>query len=88
MIILAGVGALPVLGLLILGATLVTAMLQSRNRLPFTLSESAYTGVSVGAIFLVASFLVDSTLETIVILCVGCFAWGAGYEIGQISEGE
>ncbi|SNR48428.1 hypothetical protein [Halorubrum vacuolatum] len=83
---LAGVGALPMLGLLILGTTLVTAMLQSRNRLPFTPSERAYIGVSVGAVFLVASFLVDSTWETIVILCVGCFAWGAGYEVGQISE--
>ena len=88
MVTLAGVGPLPVLGSLILGATLVTVMLQSRNRLPFTLSESAYTGISVGAVFLVANFLVDSTSETIVILCVGCFAWGAGYEFGQISEGE
>ncbi len=65
MITPAGVGAFPVLGLLILCTTLVTAMLQSRNRLPFTLSEGTYVGVSVGSVFLVASFLVDSTWETI-----------------------
>ena len=88
MVLLTGIGTLPLVGILILGATLVTVMLQSRNYLPFTLSEGVYIGISFGAVYLVASFLVDSTWETIVILGVGFIAWGAGYETGQITEVE
>ena len=71
MVLITGIGTLPLVGILILGATLVTVMLQSRNYLPFMLSEGVYTGISFGTVYLVTSFLVDSTWETIVILGVG-----------------
>ncbi|MGM0447876.1 MAG: hypothetical protein ACQERM_06445 [Methanobacteriota archaeon] len=78
-----GVDSLPLAGLAILGIAFVTASLRSRGRLPFAVSDGAYVAVSIGAVFLVAQFAVDSTLDTIGVLFIGSFAWGTGCETGR-----
>ncbi|WP_424016010.1 hypothetical protein ACOZ35_08890 [Halorubrum xinjiangense] len=87
MVIPTDIGALPLAGLALLGVTFATASLQSRGRLPFAVPEGAYTSVSMGAVFLVAQFAVDSTWKTVAVLFVGSFAWATGYETGR-SERE
>ena len=74
---------LPLAGLALLCAAFASAALRSRSRLPFASSEGAFVAVSVAGVFLVAQFLVDSDLKTVVVLLVGCVAWGTGYEVGR-----
>ena len=74
---------LPLAGLALLCATFASAALRSRGRLPFAPSEGAFVAVSVAGVFLVAQFLVDSDLDTVAVLLVGCVAWGIGYETGR-----
>lgn len=81
-----GVDTLPLVGIAIIGVLFVMASLQSRNRLPFIISEGAYISISTAAALLVAQFLVDSTSKTIIIFAVGSLAWGVGYETGQIDR--
>ncbi|VTT86684.1 hypothetical protein DM2_2722 [Halorubrum sp. DM2] len=75
--------ALTLFGLTLLGATFVTAALQSRGRLPFGVPEGVYVSVSIGAMSIVAQSLVGSDWETIAILAVGTLAWATGYETAR-----
>lgn len=84
MITTTGVGALSIVGLAIIGITFVIVSLQSRDRLPFTVSKALYIGVWLGAVILVAQSLVDSMWESTAITFIGSFSWAIGYEIGLI----
>ncbi|ELZ38574.1 hypothetical protein [Halorubrum tebenquichense] len=74
---------LPLVGLTLLGAMFVIASLRARDGLPFAVPEGAYVSVSIGAVFLVANFLVGSDRETVAILAVGALAWATGYETAR-----
>ncbi|QWC18788.1 hypothetical protein KI388_11740 [Halorubrum sp. 2020YC2] len=77
---------LPPAGLAILTLAFVAAVLQSRNRLPFSVPEGVYVGVSIGAALLVAQSLTDSTWETVAVFAVGGLSWAIGHETGQIDH--
>ncbi|PHQ46125.1 hypothetical protein DJ68_09000 [Halorubrum sp. C3] len=51
-------------------------------------SVVAFVAVSVAGVFLVAQFLVDSDLDTVAVLLVGCLAWAIGYEVGRRDAGQ
>ena len=88
MAITTSLGTLPLAGIVALALTFVAADLQSRNRLPVSIPEGVYVGVSMGAALLVAQFLIESTWGTVGVLAVGGLCWAIGHETGQIARNQ
>ena len=88
MAITTSLGTLPLAGIATLALTFVAANLQSRNRLPVSIPEGVYVGVSMGAALLVAQFLIESTWGTVGVFAVGGLCWAIGHETGQTARNQ